>query len=360
MRKWILCIILLLTLPALACSFSFSVGDETPEPSTPAVPLETPAEPVPLSTPVAPTPTSPEATGPSFYDIFFASAITADEQPIDTATEFSPGTSAVYAFATYQGMTDGSDCESVWYLDGSEAVRTPFVWSAGTSGGPLMIAYVEQEGGLPSGIYEWELYVDGQLAVGGSFPISDLSSVLFEDDFSDPGSGWEVGDYDEGSVGYVDGAYFVRTLVGDNLMWGVANRSFDNLVLEVDATQISAPANNNNGYGVMCRVQPNGKDGYLLRISGDGYCAIHKVAGDNFEELLEWTESAVILQGNASNHLVAICDGTELALRVNGELVAMASDSTFQEGDIALTATSFEEEPTEVRFDNVSVRRPEY
>lgn len=360
MRKWIPWLVLLLVLPALACNFSFNVGGETPEPSAPALPLGTPAEVVPLPTPVPATPTSPGVAEPRFYDVFFASSITADEQPVDVATEFSPGTLSVYAFASYSGMSDGLDCESIWYLDGAEVARTPFVWSAGESGGPVMIAYVEKEGGLPAGAWDWELYVDGQLGTGGKFPIQGLSAVLFEDDFSDPGSGWEVGDYDEGSVGYVDGTYFVKTILGENLMWGVANRSFDNIVLEVDATQISAPANNNNGYGVMCRVQPNGKDGYLLRISGDGYCAIHKVAGENFEALLDWTESAVILQGNASNHLTAICDGTELALRVNGELVAMASDSTFEEGDIALTATSFEEEPTEVRFDNVSVRRPEY
>ena len=82
--------------------------------------------------------------------------------------------------------------------------------------------------------------------------------ALFEDDFSDTSSGWEVGDYEGGSVGYQDGVYFVRGEESGSVMWGVANRSFDDLIIDVDATQVLAPANNNNAYGVKCREQPDG------------------------------------------------------------------------------------------------------
>ena len=159
-------------------------------------------------------------------------------------------------------------------------------------------------------------------------------------------------------MGYIGGAYSVKTVVDDNVMWGLANQSFSDLVLEVDATQVSAPANDNNGYGVMCRVQPNGKDGYLLRVSGDGFHAIHKAVGDSAEPLMDQAESGAIRQGNATNRLWTVCDGAYLALFINGELVAEASDTSFTEGDIALTATTFEDEATEVHFDNLVVTRP--
>jgi hypothetical protein len=346
MRKWMICAVLLLALPALACSFSIGMDDETPEPAMPTAPAQD-----------LPTPTTPAATGPYLYDIFFSSGITADEQPVDVAAEFSPGTASVYGFASYEGMSDGAQCESVWYLDGEEVARTPFVWNAGGSGGPLMIAYIEKEGGLPPGAYDWELYVDSSLVVTASFPVGGLAPVLFEDDFSNPGSGWEVGDYNDGSVGYRDGVYFVTSTFEDKYIWGVANQFFSDIVIDVDATQISAPANDNNAYGVMCRVQPNGEDGYALRISGDGFYGIHKVS-DGFEPLVDWTESDAIRQGNATNRLRAVCDGPNLVLFVNGELVAEASDATFAEGDIALSATTFEAEGTEVLFDNVVVSRP--
>jgi hypothetical protein len=188
-------------------------------------------------------------------------------------------------------------------------------------------------------------------------PPSSRSDVLFQDDFSDPDSRWEVGDYDTGGVGYKGGAYFVISLGGSATMWGVANRSFDDLIVEVDASQVAGPASNDNDYGVVCREQGNG-DGYYLLISGDGYYAVIEAEGGDFEPLVDWTKSDVVRQGNATNHIRAICDGSSLALFVNGQRLATAEDSTFASGDIALTATSYEDEPTEVHFDNLVVQHP--
>ncbi len=353
-RKWILVLALVLVVPVLACSVSVDMADETPEVTIP------PSAEAPTNTPLAPpppTPTSAPPTGRYFYDVFFASDVTPAEEPITIADEFPLATPKIHSFASYEGMADGLECESVWYLSGEEITRTPFEWGAGESGEELLVAYVEAEDGLPAGDYGWELYVEGKLAVSGSFSVPREAPVLYRDHFSDPSSGWEVGDYDAGSLGYRDGVYFVTSIVEGSTMWGVANRSFSDLVIEVDATQVSAPANSNNAYGVMCRVQAN-DDGYALRISGDGFYGIHKAVGEDFEALVDWTESEAIRQGNATNHLRAVCDGADLALFVNGELVAQASDMTFVEGDIALTATTFEEQLTEVHFDYLVVFAP--
>jgi hypothetical protein len=367
MKKWMLFAVLLLILPTLACSFSVDTAGETPEPTTPPPPTKEAVEPTPpplptkaLPTLVPPTTEPPPISGPNFYDVGFAAGITDDGQPVGIAERFPPGTTPVYAFASYDGMRDGLECESVWYQDGQERVRDPFTWSLGESGGPLWIANVTNEDGLFPGEYTWELYVDGDLMVRASFVIGEElpSPILFEDDFSDPGSGWEIGDYETGSVGYRDGAYFVTSTVEDEQMWGVANQSFRDLVIDVDATQVSGPSNDNNAYGVMCRVQPGVRDGYMLVISGDGFCSIYKIVDGDVESLADWAESETIRQGNATNHLRAVCDGADLALFVNGELVAEASDSTFQEGDIALTVTTFEAESTEVLFDDLTVDRP--
>ena len=183
--------------------------------------------------------------------------------------------------------------------------------------------------------------------------------TLFQDDFSDTGSGWEVGEYEIGSVGYESGAYFVISPGDGDTMWGVANVSFSDVIIEVDATQVSAPANDNNDYGVVCREQGNGS-GYYLLISGDGGYAILKGEGEGggFETLVDWAVSDVIRQGNATNHIRAICDGSTLALFVNGQRLATTEDDTFTGGDIALTATSYEAEPTEIHFDNLVVNKP--
>jgi len=191
-------------------------------------------------------------------------------------------------------------------------------------------------------------------------PGGERSSVLFQDDFSDPKSGWEVGEYDAGEVGYGKGYYYVISYGDGNTMWGVANRSFTDVVIEVDATQVSGPANNNTDYGVICRTGGSESGvGYYLLISGDGYYAIVKGTDAGYEWLVDFTESNAIRQGNnATNHIRAICKGSKLSLTVNGVLLAEVEDSEFTSGDIALTATSYESDPTEVRFDNLVVTAP--
>jgi hypothetical protein len=306
-----------------------------------------------------PTPTSPPAGGPRLHDIFFASGVAPDGAPQDIAAEFSQGTTIVYAFLSYEGMTDGAECESVWYLDGDEAVRNPFSWNYGASGGPLWIANIKNEDGMVPGQYEWELYVEGQVAARGGFSVvgEPAAEVLFEDDFSDPASGWEVGQYDTGSVGYADGYYYVISSVEKKVMWGVANRSFGDVVVEVDATQFSAPTNNNNSYGVQCGVQSN-DDAYHLLISGDGFYSIQKLSGGSFTRLVEWTRSDAINQGNATNQIRAVCDGSRLALYCNGELLAETTDPAYTGGDLALVALTLEPEATEIHFDNLKVYEP--
>jgi flagellar basal body rod protein FlgG len=183
------------------------------------------------------------------------------------------------------------------------------------------------------------------------------AGLLFEDDFSDPASGWEVGDYNEGKVGYADGYYYVISSSQNNVMWGVAHRSFGDVDIEVEATQFSAPDNNNNSYGVQCRLQSN-NDGYHLLISGDGFYSIQMVSGGSFTRLVDWTGSDVINQGDATNEIQAICDGSRLALYCNGQLLAETNDSTFTQGDIALMAETLEADPTEIHFDNLKVYAP--
>ncbi len=176
--------------------------------------------------------------------------------------------------------------------------------------------------------------------------------LVFTDDFSDLESGWEVGDFEGGSVGYKGERYFVYASTENMVMWGAAGKNYKDVIIEVDSYQVFAPGNNNNDYGVMCRVQVNG-DGYSFSVSGDGFYTIQKLSGESYTDLVEWASSPAIVQGNESNHIKAVCEGDYLALYVNDVLLAEAHDSEFSHGDIALTATSYEVDATEIQYDNL-------
>ncbi len=187
-----------------------------------------------------------------------------------------------------------------------------------------------------------------------SIPIPQSGDALLEDDFESDDSGWEIGEYDAGNVGYADGVYFVTSVEQNSTMWGVAYRTFGDVSISVDASQISAGPEDNNAYGIICREQGNG-DGYYLRISGDGFYSILKADDGEFDTLVDWTTSSAIQEGNSTNRIRVVCNGSILSLYVNDQLLATAEDSTFAEGDISLTATTYEEEATEIHFDNLVV-----
>jgi len=166
----------------LARSVTFLVTGAEAPPATPTMPVveaPTPTEPAPATE--APTPSGIDlgalvgGEGPSFSDLFFAAGVTDADEPVDVDTEFSDETTIVYAFASYEGMSDGAPCESVWYLDGEEAVRNAFDWELGESGA-TWIANITKDSGLNPGSYDWELYVEGDLAVAGGFVVEKTAA----------------------------------------------------------------------------------------------------------------------------------------------------------------------------------------
>jgi CHAT domain-containing protein/tetratricopeptide (TPR) repeat protein len=188
------------------------------------------------------------------------------------------------------------------------------------------------------------------------------TSVLFEDDFSDPNSGWDVDEPQQGEamaagVGYKDGAYAIVTPGRGLSQLGGSNQYLSDVVVDVDATMISAPDGSWTYYGVGCRT--GGLGGYYLLIHGNGSYGIVKINRGEFDWLVEWQDSAAVRQGNEMNHLRAICAGPYLALYANGELLVETWDDFFQHGEVVLVATSSGDEPAEFHFDNFVALAPD-
>jgi hypothetical protein len=188
---------------------------------------------------------------------------------------------------------------------------------------------------------------------------ASTGKILFQDDFSNANSGWETGDYSGDTLSYLNGTYDIFAKTEGSILWGVASQNFTDLIIDVDAAQLSGPADNNTAYGVYCRrTGENNSDAYAFFVSGDGYYSIIKITSGSFASLVDWTSSDVINQGDASNHLTASCIGDHLTLSVNGTEVADTYDSSYTSGDISLAAGSMETTGIEAQFDNLVVTEP--
>lgn len=178
------------------------------------------------------------------------------------------------------------------------------------------------------------------------------NSLPFKDDFTEQGS-WHTTSDPEVEIAYRDGGLSIQVKVLDRVAWTVSGRQFEDLAVDVDATQVDGP--DDNSYGLIARYQDD-KHFYRFEISGDGYYAIHARDGQEWIPLVNWTESRAINRGQASNHLRVECRGTSLSFYVNGQLLHQVDDERYSRGDVGLVAaTLYSQTGTHILFENFEV-----
>lgn len=183
-------------------------------------------------------------------------------------------------------------------------------------------------------------------------------AILFQDDFSDTGSGWDRYSDSTTVTDYQDGGYRMFVNESQYDVWANPGRNFTDVSVEVSATRIGGP--DENDFGIICRYQDIGNY-YFMIIGSDGFYGIGIVADGNAPELIDmesmlFTER--INQGNGTNVLQAECVGENLTLTVNGSILADVTDNRFSSGDVGLIAGTFDEPGTDILFDNFTVRKP--
>ena len=188
----------------------------------------------------------------------------------------------------------------------------------------------------------------GQLSSGPS-----RDTLLYEEDFTDPSSGWDEFSGDDQTVGYEGGRYMVVINATNWMSWGNAYQWFDDgIVVEVDATKIGGP--DDNGFGLVFGYQ-DGDNFYRYEIASDGYYRLGKYVNNEWVELIPWTETDQLNLGNATNTIAAEMSGGTISLYANDSLLGSTRDSSFSSGDVGLVAGSFDIADVAIAFDRFRV-----
>ena len=92
-------------------------------------------------------------------------------------------------------------------------------------------------------------------------------------------------------------------------------------------------------------------------ISSDGYYGIIKILDGSYHLLNDHTlqYSEAIKQGGETNQIQALCSGSELTLKVNGEELASVQDSDISSGGVGLISGSYDTPGVDILFDNFVV-----
>lgn len=180
--------------------------------------------------------------------------------------------------------------------------------------------------------------------------------IMYQDDFSDTGSGWDRFTDDTGATDYQDGGYHILVDTDASALWANPGCDFTDVSVEVDGHKIGGV--DDNEYGMICRYQD--VDNFIgASISSDGFYGFLKVSDGTISYISDgMLSSDAILQGSATNHIQLDCVGNSLTLFVNGTFVDSITDDEFSSGDVGLYAGSFDTPGVDIWFDNFKVSKP--
>jgi len=181
-------------------------------------------------------------------------------------------------------------------------------------------------------------------------------SVLYQDDFEDPSTGWDQILGTEGLSNYKDGGYRIYVKDQNKDIWANPGLNFSDVIIEVEGTKLGGP--DLNDFGLLCRADDN--NWYSFILSSNGNYAIGKRRELEQTNLSSGSipNANTLLKNPGPNLLRAECVGAKLAFYLNGEKLAEVEDDALTVGAVGLIAGTFDEPETDILFDNFVVKKP--
>ncbi len=190
------------------------------------------------------------------------------------------------------------------------------------------------------------------VALGGS---EEEFILVYDDDFSDPSSGWDDAFDRYTTKQYGNNKYYVEITTSNLVAWGLANRKVADFRIQVDAAP--EEGSNNNGYGILFRFQDR-DNFYRFDISGDGFFLLSKFHNGEWVTLVPWTATSAVNVGHDTNRLAVEAVGSQIRVYANDDLLAEVEDDTLDEGNFGFFASTFSEPNLTVSFDDIILWMP--
>jgi len=191
-----------------------------------------------------------------------------------------------------------------------------------------------------------------EAVVPSAAPQASEGETAIYDDFSDNSLGWD--EYaDESVSSYLDdGKFFLQVNPKEYSFWVPLIQNFENIVINVDVN-IEQRALDGD-IGVLCRYV-DADNHYALEVSEDGYYSIWKRVNGEVVYILDWALSDLIPIDGSPFVVNASCDGAQLSVGINGNLLATGSDADFSSGSVGLMAGTWNNGGLIISFDNFEV-----
>jgi hypothetical protein len=186
---------------------------------------------------------------------------------------------------------------------------------------------------------------------------SNVQTESYQETFDSIGT-WTTGE-DVNAIGMVTGGVYEMSLEqSGDIFWVTAGQAFADGEYQVEITPIEGAQD--NGYGMLFRVNEEDESFYVFKVSSDGFAFVGHCSDSCLEQRAlvgqDWFATPAVKQGfDVTNSLRAVISGSDMIFYINGEEVGRASDDALSQGDIGLMAETFTPGGLRVTFDNFTV-----
>ena len=186
--------------------------------------------------------------------------------------------------------------------------------------------------------------------------------MLYEDVFTNPGTGWAAAEFDNYFIGYHEPEYYHVEIKSPHLKAPVVGipepetHNYPDATIELQAYTVSGRTATDGDY----------RYGLVFRRSGDNYYAftispttkkweVFKSSPSGFVTLTEGIEESI--QGLDVNDLLRVdAQGSNFLFSINDTLVGQVTDADYPEGTVGLHAENIQNTNTHVHFDTLTIR----
>jgi hypothetical protein len=192
-------------------------------------------------------------------------------------------------------------------------------------------------------------------------PVSG-SDILYQDNFTDPSTGWTEDKFDNYFIGYHEPEYYHVEVDSPNYkttVFAPGKQVFGDFTLDLKVLTSSS------------KTSPTGdfRYGVAFRRSGDQYYAftisprtkkwyILKSSPNAVEVLKEGTDEA-IQDLDKVDSLRVDARGSSIAFHINDRLIEQITDKDYSSGEIGFYVESFDSQNTHIHFDDLIIRKYE-
>ncbi|HET9908618.1 MAG TPA: SH3 domain-containing protein [Anaerolineales bacterium] len=193
-------------------------------------------------------------------------------------------------------------------------------------------------------------------------PQEDVGALLYEDAFTNPGTGWAAAEFDNYFIGYHEPEYYHVEIKSPFLKAPVVSipnsetNNFPDATIELQVYTVSGRTATDGDYRYGLAFRRSGDNFYAFTISPTTKTwEVFKSSPSGIVTLSQGTDEGI--QGLDVDDLLRVdAQGSSFLFSINNQLVGQITDTDYPEGSVGLYAENLENTNTHVHFDGLTIR----